>query len=333
MWFSLASIRNIQYFCASKYYFVSLPNMTISRRASRATRAFVLWLFIFFGAGVGPSCAQEAGQFPYPAMPQTLTTVEERSHYLLTHYWDNIDFADTLLLQQQDIGEQGFVNFIDLLPRFPQSAQEALDIFVAKAFDNIGSKDIFLAYIDQYLDSQDAPTRNDLVYAQLLSTLLSSDSIQARNASLTEEERSRLGYKLKNISKNQVGTTATDFSFIDRQGTRHSLSDYKGQQVVLFFYSPDCERCHYIAKGLKQEPLLQGVTVLAIYPADDHDLWQAQTEKYPSNWTDGYSPNGEIDARQLYYIRSTPSIYLLDKEQKVVLKDTDANTLLEKLKN
>lgn len=282
-------------------------------------------------------------QFPYPAMPQTLTTVEQRSHYLMTHYWDNIDFADTLRLQSAGVGEQGFVNFLDLLPRFPQSAQEALDIFTTKAFAQEPSRKIFMAYTEQYLDDHGAPTRNDLTYEWLLRSALRQDSIHSLGAnqaqdnnksqgfSLTEEERSRMGYKLKNISRNQVGQTATDFAFRDRQGGLHRISDYKGQPVVIFFYNPDCERCHYIVQGLKQEPKLKDKTILAIYPADDQQLWQQTPLELPANWTDGYSEGGEIEAKQLYYIRSTPSIYLIDSEQRVVLKDTEPQRLLEQM--
>ena len=53
--------------------------------------------------------------FPFPEIPATLTEPEARKSYLLTHYWDQFDFADTTLVNNRDVTEQGFVNFIALL--------------------------------------------------------------------------------------------------------------------------------------------------------------------------------------------------------------------------
>ena len=61
------------------------------------------------------------------------------------------------------------------------------------------------------------------------------------------------------------GTKAPDFSLEDQNGNRHSLSEFKGQKVVLYFYSKDmtsgCSRqaCgfaelypHFREKGRRQ---------------------------------------------------------------------------------
>ena len=57
---------------------------------------------------------QSLGSFPFPAIPEVLTSSEDRKAYLLTHYWEQLDFADTTLVNNRDVTEQGFVNFIAL---------------------------------------------------------------------------------------------------------------------------------------------------------------------------------------------------------------------------
>ena len=37
----------------------------------------------------------------------------------------------------------------------------------------------------------------------------------------------------------EIGTAAPDFTLPDQNGKMHSLSDYKGQKVILYFYSKD----------------------------------------------------------------------------------------------
>ena len=58
---------------------------------------------------------QQQTQFNFPEIPATLTEPEARKAYLLTHYWEQFDFADTTLVNNRDVTEQGFVNFIALL--------------------------------------------------------------------------------------------------------------------------------------------------------------------------------------------------------------------------
>lgn len=73
---------------------------------------------------------QAQNAFPYPALPDTLRSVEQRATYLSEHYWDNYQFADTTQLKNEEITEQGFVNFIDILTRFnDEIAQKGISAF------------------------------------------------------------------------------------------------------------------------------------------------------------------------------------------------------------
>lgn len=284
-----------------------------------------IFLTFLFLTTLLTATAQEA-TFPYPSIPDTLRTVQGRGRFLLTHYWDNVQFADTAQLNDPNVCELGFVNFIDLFPRLSGAPflSESMEVFAQKAFSTLPSKQKFMTFVERYLDGQHSPMRNDVTYALLLKAMLHQQSFD-------ETEKERLGYLLHNIGKNQVGTVATDFTFLDRQGKTHRLSDFKGQKVVLFFYHPDCDNCHHIAGQLKTE-LPAGVAVLAIYPDDDTAQWKASPLASPPTWVDGRSPEGEVGKRQTYYIRATPSIYLLDKDNVVLLKDTEPAILIQALK-
>ena len=78
---------------------------------------------------------QAQNEFPYPALPDTLRSVELRATYLSEHYWDNYQFADTTLLKNEEITEQGFVNFIYIRARFnDEIAQIGVSACTAKAY-------------------------------------------------------------------------------------------------------------------------------------------------------------------------------------------------------
>ena len=96
-------------------------------------KARLFSLFILLACMLIQAQAQQS--FPYPALPDTLRSVEQRAGYLSEHYWDNYNFADTLMLKSEEVTEQGFVNFIDILGRFsPAIAQKGIAGFTRKAF-------------------------------------------------------------------------------------------------------------------------------------------------------------------------------------------------------
>lgn len=91
---------------------------------------FIFLSFFMLVGALAPTKAQN--NFPYPALPDSLRSVEQRATYLSEHYWDNFNFSDTLELANKEMAEQGFVNFIDILARFDQEiAQKGIAAFTA----------------------------------------------------------------------------------------------------------------------------------------------------------------------------------------------------------
>jgi hypothetical protein len=63
------------------------------------------------------------------------------------------------------------------------------------------------------------------------------------------------------------------------------------------------------------------VRVLAIYPDQDEQLWKDNAGNLPEAWINGIDKEGIIDAEELYDLGSMPSLYLLGKDKKVIVKD------------
>ena len=241
-----------------------------------------------------PSQPQQS--FPYPALPDTLRSVEQRAGYLSEHYWDNYNFADTLMLKSEEVTEQGFVNFIDILGRFsPAIAQKGIAGFTQKAFKNTAAKERFESLIEHYFENPQSPLRNDRVYLYFLEEMKNSPCFD-------EVEKERLAFKIKTTNKNLPGDIAINFNFKDENGMSHQLSDYRDQKVILYFYDPDCENCHKVSAWLKQQTIPADIKVLKII-ADNH-------------------------ISHIYSLRAMPTIFLLDKGNLVVLKDCTAQELI-----
>lgn len=289
------------------------------------TRLFTL--FVLWACTLVQAQAQQS--FPYPAIPDTLRSVEQRAGYLSEHYWDNYNFADTLLLKSKEVTEQGFVNFIDILNRFnldnaskgvahkdiaqkgitrkditqkgiaqKDITQKGIACFTRKAFSNTATKERFENLIEHYFEDQLSPVRNDRVYLIFLEEMKNSPCFD-------ETEKERIAFKIKTTNKNLPGDIAINFKFKDESGKEHQLSDYKDQKVILYFYDPDCENCHKVSAWLKQQTIPADIKVLKMI-ADNHISY-------------------------MYSLKNMPTIFLLDKENKVILKDCTAQELIENI--
>ena len=66
----------------------------------------------------------------------------------------------------------------------------------------------------------------------------------------------------------ETGTKAPDFSLYDQNGELHSLGDYKGQKVVLYFYpkdnTPGCTRQACAFASLYTQFEQKGIVVIGI---------------------------------------------------------------------
>ena len=57
--------------------------------------------------------------FNLPQIPVVLNTVEQRTDYMVKHYWDRFDFSDTTYISQAEVPEQAWVDYCDLLEHVP----------------------------------------------------------------------------------------------------------------------------------------------------------------------------------------------------------------------
>lgn len=285
--------------------------------------------------------SDDGKSFPYPIVPDSLRTPNQRATFVLAHYWDRFDFNDTTLLHIPEITEQGFANFIDLLPRVAPSTAAmgitayANHIYMSTDSANTGSAnerviEYFSNLTDKYLGDSDSPLHNDLLYAQFL------DAMSA-NKYASAAERTRNNYMARNLRKNLPGSVAADFEYIDRNGLSHRMHNFKAKYTVIYFYDPDCNHCREVTDELRNITSLteenSPIRVLTIYAYDDAGEWNKSNMMFPKTWTDGRSPEGKITTDDIYYIKSMPSVYLLDEGKRVLLKNPNVNLLRQTLDN
>ena len=86
--------------------------------------------------------------------------------------------------------------------------------------------------------------------------------------------------------------------------------------------------CKQITEELTSSPMINELTelglleIMALYPDEDIEAWRAYLPNMPSSWINAYDPGMIISQDRLYSLKAIPSLYLLDKEKRVLIKDS-----------
>jgi peroxiredoxin len=120
-------------------------------------------------------------------------------------------------------------------------------------------------------------------------------------------------------------------------GEMESLYLSQGEFTILVFYEYDCGHCKKDIPALYNEvylPLIQhNIDVFAICMNDDHSKWEAfVTDNELAGWHHVWDPSHHSLFRFKYNVKSSPTIYLLDRDKKIVAKRLDNANLSKLLK-
>lgn len=259
---------------------------------------------------------------PLPAIPSTLRTPHERAAYLLAHFWDSMDFADTLRSRHPGFVEQNLVNYLSLFPHAQADARTlAVHSLMQRAEADKPAYLLLAELAETYLHTSDSPMRNEEHFIPFLEE-------QIRTPLLDETEKSRPRFLLAAALKNRQGTPATDFTYYTRNGQRQTLhATPSASRLLLLFYNPDCRHCRetiaLLSSDLRFRQMLQDglLTVLAINTENEHEAGTHAEYPLPAGWIAGTADSALTD-KELYILPAMPTLYLLDEAKRVLLKET-----------
>ncbi|NLZ95423.1 MAG: DUF5106 domain-containing protein [Bacteroidales bacterium] len=275
------------------------------------------------------------GYFPLPSAPAMITSSEDIILYLSEHYWDLFNFSDTSLITQPDITEQGFVDYIQLLNQISQTdAEKSINIMLNKAKPYPSMYAHFAALYEKYFYDPNSPFRNEQLYTPVVKHLVESEV-------LSQELQEIFSFQQKMLLKNKIGTTAINFEYTLAKGDKKMMHDLQSNYLILFFTNPDCLSCASTTKQLNNSEVFHELfelntpdnmvlTVLSIFPDSNVGDWRKALPSLPQqDWINSYDDGEVIYSNLLYDIKAIPTLYLLDRDKKVILKDVDLGEIEE----
>ncbi|MGV6946785.1 DUF5106 domain-containing protein [Sphingobacterium kyonggiense] len=250
----------------------------------------------------------------------------DKKEVLVERYWGGFDFSDSLALIDPEKAEQRLSNFLSALAHSPMYNQK---LEFVGLLDKVSGKMNALKFLDDkipfYLNNPESPFFNNELFGSYLKASLESGSNPAKQKKSKE-------ILLNLVSKNSIGEIAKDFDFQEPNGERKNLFDFKGEYTLLFFYDPACSHCEETVRDLKgnkefnQFLIDRNINFALINPWGNFEKWIDFQANLNSSWINGIDVQENIIKNGFYYLQAAPSIYLLDKDKKVLLKNTDIKT-------
>lgn len=306
-------------------------------------------LFILSAAAVLCVCCGERneGQFaalPFPDVhvPSMMDDEVERTEYMAINYWNA--FTDTSRCfpcdsvfvsgVRKDEVEQKFADWTALLDAVsPAVGEKAVVRLYERAVAcerKDSSSNVFETFVhlaDKYFYNPNSPLRNEDRYLPFAARLASFEGFDRLTRGRYERE-ARL------CALNRTGTQAVDFRFSDKNGKMYTLYGIDAEYTLLFFSNPGCSACRQIMEMMYGSPVVEShinsgrLAVANIYIDDDLEAWRSYLPEYPSEWYNGFDPDLVIREDEIYNIRAIPSLYLLDKNKKVIFKDAPEQKII-----
>lgn len=276
-------------------------------------------LYITLGVLLLCACFANSGKL-------TATTGQRKDSMSIEHFWDTYDFTDTVRLSSFTATEKMLVDYISQLSELTEEkACENIRRLVLKTNVNKVVSRWFLQRLECHLYEPDSPLRNDNYYISVLEEALASGHLDGMM-------RLRPQFQLKMLKKNWIGSKAADFTFTLPTGEFQNLWDISAKYTLLLFYDPDCIYCQQSMRELSEASVINSflqhngllipeLALVTICTEGEMNTWKRYQQSLPSAWVNGYDVRKVLIEKELYSLRSLPSIYLLGEDKQVVLKE------------
>jgi peroxiredoxin/6-pyruvoyl-tetrahydropterin synthase len=267
-------------------------------------------------------------------LPDFSGTEEEQQreafYYNRDHYFDNLDLTDGRFLRTPFLFERINTYVSKLQVQVPDSLIKAIDLVLAKTKNASESYRYFAVhYLNEYANSKFVGM--DAVYVHLAEKYYASgqapwvDSTQL--AKIVENAIS-----LKPIL---IGKIAPNVKMQLRDGSPVTLHDIKSPYIVLYFWRYDCGHCKESTPDIKafyEEYKNKGVKIFAVcvkFNDEIGDCWKYVDENQLDGWIHAVDPYLRSKFYSLYNVKTTPQIFILDKNKKIISKGIGAPQLKE----
>jgi AhpC/TSA family. len=250
-------------------------------------------------------------------------------NYYKKHYWDGVTFMDDRIIRTPFFIPRMEKYFRDIVAPVPDSIIKESDYLLLLARSNQEMYKFLLNWLtDEYIYPK--YMGQDAVFVHLFEKYHS----KGISTWLNEKQLTAISNRAYMIMANLIGEKAANLEMTDTSGKVTYLYDVDAPYTIVCFWDPTCGHCREEVPKLdsmyQTKWRQQGVKIFAVLTENEKEKWlQFIHEKQLKGWIHVYQSaeqkKAETDSqrpayRQLYDVTQTPTLYLLDREKRIIAK-------------
>ena len=243
-----------------------------------------------------------------------------RTEFLKLHYWDKVDFNDTALLRSNVFADK-IISYLAIYQNNRLNQKQLETEFIKAVTVALGAAsvcpDTYKFMLDYIVGGFDKYHFDDVI------TYI-ADNFQDPFSCEDAARKSALQKKLDNFKKLSVGKIAPGIEVPDLKGNKVTLLSIKTGYTLLVFWSSQCPHCTEMMPKLKtwyDKQKEKKLEVIAVSLDTSRNDWASFVKKEKLNWINVSELKGYLGkAEDEYNIYATPTMYLLDREKKIIAK-------------
>lgn len=258
-----------------------------------------------------------------PAIPQGASKRDSLTRlysylYAKDHFFDNTDLTEPGLIRTPVLASRLDQFFRQVVVQIPDSVIKEADLLLEKSSRN---KDVY-QFVAAWLFNRYAKSEimgHDAVVVHLADKVY----LSGKATWVTEEYKADLAKRVERLRPNLIGRMAPDLVMNSFDGRYVSLHDIKAEFTIIYFWEPDCGHCKESTPVLKKyfdENRDKGIAVFAVCTQPDKEKWEKYIIENKLQWINGWDPARLTRFDLLYNVDSTPILYILDRDKKIIAK-------------
>ncbi len=249
-------------------------------------------------------------------------------YYTRDHYFDNLDPTDPRLLRTPFFFEKINTYIEKLHFQTPDSLIIGLDNLFKKIEP---SEETFKYYLIHFLNKYAGSkiVGMDAVYVHLALNYYGKGKADW----VEEEQLEKILDDANKLEPLLIGKTAPNIKLQKQDGSKVELYDAESEYTILYFWRYDCGHCKESTPFMRDfynNFKDRGVKIFSICTKQGDEIpgcWDYIKENEIGDWMHSVDPYGRYMLD--YNVKTTPQMYILDKDKKIVMKKIGAEQLEE----
>jgi thiol-disulfide isomerase/thioredoxin len=263
--------------------------------------------------------------------PTNKTDSIDSYNFYKKHYWDGVNFWDGRLAYTTLFEEKLDKYFAQLVVPHQDSIINEMDWMLATASINEEmTRFLLIKFVNRYLNQK--YMWEDAIFVHLFEKYFA----QKNYSWLNEKGRKTITDRAYSLMANIMGTPAADIELPDSAGKTTSLYELNADYTIVAFWDPTCSHCKEVLPKLdsfyRAKWKAGGLKIFTVAKETDgtkKDWMDFIDQQHLQDWTNVYYSKKDDKARidagipgysQLYDVLTFPTLYLLDKEKRIVAK-------------